>query len=456
MHPSYEISSGFMSIGFRETVIVDNNPQDRNFYLFVRDKNYTLIKENVLQLEGTKLVFDTRERILMSIDEKWNKNQLLDFIRNPIRPRGVYDEIKMVMKQYLEFQNDAHYGLITAWIIATYFHRCFNAVSFLFFYGKKGTGKSRCLDFLERLAFNANKTQGISVASLADTVDGVRGAFLFDQAESLSNPKNEEILGIMADSYTVGGGKRRIVNITNNSRKVVEFETFAPKAFASWREINSDLKDRCIEIRMPKTIGDFPYPEAHLKQWGKMRDRLYRLLLTNWRQAKEIYQNAGVGMAQRVKELWKPLDTILKLENVSEDEQTNIRNEFLKSMELTQTELDEREYELFTVLKNLLKTEGELVLSIKDIADMFDTSMGNFKTQKDGNINQKSVETWIGKALNGFNLYIKKEGRRHKRRAYRFSLEKVEDIFNRFTQTSGLSGQVAKYIDNQNLRETTP
>ena len=48
--------------------------------------------------------------------------------------------------------------------------------------------------------------------------------------------------------------------------------------------------------------------------WAEMRDILYRLLLTRWRDVQMIYQSAGERMPHRPKELWKPLDSVLTLE----------------------------------------------------------------------------------------------------------------------------------------------
>ncbi|MBF0488755.1 MAG: hypothetical protein HQK98_11410, partial [Nitrospirae bacterium] len=49
------------------------------------------------------------------------------------------------------------------------------------------------------------KVKGVSLPSLVDSVDGVRGTFLNDQAEALSN--NVDLVGLLADAYVRGGGK---------------------------------------------------------------------------------------------------------------------------------------------------------------------------------------------------------------------------------------------------------
>src|SRR5574337_577008 len=100
----------------------------------------------------------------------------------------------------------------------------------------------------------------------------------------------------------------------------MDFETYSPKAFASIKEIDSDLRDRCIEITMLRATKDFLEPEGFLPVWGELRDKLYRLLLTKWKEVREIYQITGEGVSHRVRELWRPIETILKLENVSPEE----------------------------------------------------------------------------------------------------------------------------------------
>lgn len=433
-HPSYEVNSDFMSLGFRETVIAGDHTEDQNLYLISRDGKYELCQDTMTKKETGTLLFDVRERMLININEKWCKAKLLEFIENPTLPIGLYQEIKQTLKQYIELGGEGHYGLLASWILATYFHQCFNAMPFVFFYGKKGCGKTRGLDLLERLAFNAYKTKGVSVASLADSIDATRSTFLNDQAESLSNPKNEEILGILADSYTIGGGKRRIVVLSNKSRKVVEFETYSPKAFASIKDIDSDLKDRCILFPMIRASREFLYPEAHLPVWGEMRDKLYRLLLVRWKDAREIYQTAGAGVSHRVKELWKPLEAMLRLEGVPQEEQKEVMSVFLESMQETQIELTDHENGLFETLLEMLKGTRQGVFSVWEIAG---------RIEHDGVLSDKALQTWVGNIIKQMGIYTSPMPRKNKKRAYLFDYDRVKDIYDRYTlKTGGAGGKV--------------
>ena len=415
-----------MSLGFRETVIPNNQPLDKNFYI-ISSQKISIHKEHVIKHEDKTVIFHEQDRLLLRVNDRWDKNKILGFMTNQEPPKELYREIKHTLKNYIEFQREAIYGIITAWIIATYFHRCFHAFPFLFIYGKKQSGKSRFLDLLERLSFNAIKVKGVSVASLADSIDGIRGTFLNDQAEELSDKKNTGILGILTDSYTIGGGKRRIVNTSNNGRKIMEFETYGPKAFASIKEIDSDLKDRCIEITMLRAIKEYPYPDAYLTIWGDLRDKLYKLLLTKWHVVKDIYQDTGKDVSHRVKELWRPIETILRLEDVPGEEMQEIKNFFLESMQETQNELSEYEISLFETLKDILRGKEKDILTVTDIAEKLKPDYATMDEKE-----KKRFQIWIGKTVKQLSLYDKSVGRKDGKRAYEFCYNRIDNIYQRY------------------------
>jgi hypothetical protein len=428
-HPAYDVNDLFMSLGFKEPVIEGKKVMDRNFYLVAHGDGFHRVEENTVQIGGFNVVFDVRNRILPTIGERWDKKGLGAFIKNPVEPNGVYGEVKQTIQAFVEFQKDAHYGLLAAWVIATYFARCFHAVPFLSILGKKQSGKSRLLELLNHLCFNAIKTKGVSLASLADSVDGVRGVFLQDQAESLSMEKYRELLGILTDSYTIGGGKRRVVDFQNRERRIAEFETYGFKAFASTKDVDTDLKDRCITIAMVRAAKEYPYPEAHLPLWGNVRDKLYRLALLRWKDVKAIYQNTGKNAKQRVRELWRPLETVLTLEGVDPAEITAIYEVFLEAMEEAQVGLSPMENALFEALFRLLTDESTRLLSAEDIRqELHGVETGESRPFT----SERSLQTWIGHRITRLYVYSEKLPPDGKRQKYRFDKDHVVDIFNRY------------------------
>jgi len=118
---------------------------------------------------------------------------------------------------------------------------------------------------------------------------------------------------------------------------------------------------------MLRATKDYPYPEAHLPIWSELRDKLYRLLLTRWQKVKEIYPDTGKGIIQRVRELWRPIETILKLENVVEQEVDEIKPAFLESMIETQAELSDREHDSEKAGRRKNKLEPHTALRLREV-----------------------------------------------------------------------------------------
>ncbi len=434
-HPAYEVNNMFSSVGFKEKVVVEGRIREKPLFIISHDGSFSLTREPLFILGNVKIVFEVEGRILKDLREKWDKGMVEAFLKHPETPKGVYREIKETLKAYIEFQREGHYGLVAAWIIATYFARCFHAVCFLFFYGKKQSGKSRVLDFLERLSFNSVKVKGVSTASLADSVDGVRGTFLVDQAELLSSLKYQELLGMLTDSYTIGGGKRRVVDFKNKERRLREFETYGFKGFASTRDIDSDLKDRCILVPMVRAEKEYPYPEAHLPIWKELRDKLYRLSLTRWPDVRQLYPGAGMRVKQRVRELWRPLETVLTLEAVPPSEVQTILDVFLEAMEETQAGLNETENELFRALFRLLDATPTRTMTAEEIRkEMTGVETGEGRKFK----SERALETWIGTKVSRLYLYSEKLRKDEKgKRPYSFTREQVEKIYARYTTGAG-------------------
>jgi len=443
VHPALHVQKEFLCVGFKYKVLVNNVPEDKPIFLFSgRKGGFYLTEEVAPRIGKMQIVIDLKNRLLPNIDNRWSKDSLTKFMEKNEPPTNVYNNLKSVLKSYIEFQKEEHYGLVAAWIISTYFHRCFNAIVYLFVFGKKGTAKSRLLQLLELLAFNAVKGTTSTHAAFIDTVDGMRGTFLTDQASALSDPKNAENIGFHADSYTIDGGKKRLVTQgSNGMRQVQEFEAYSPKGYASLTEIDEDLRDRCILIPMVRATKEYEYPAGYSPIWHDLRDSLYRLLLTRWTLALEIYPNTGMNLTQRPRELWRPLETVLRLENVGSEEIENLKRAFCLSIAETQDELSDRERVLIDALSLLTETKKDdpngvslssmdIMLQMKKIATAMQLDLG-FD-------NDKKYTTWIGKNIKRMSLASTRDPKKiAKRHCYIFHYNHIRDINSRF-QTNTL------------------
>lgn len=440
-HPSYEVNKDFMSLGFKLPVINNKKTEMHNCYIISRDGSITVTKNDFISLHESSVIFNTQDRVLLDLDDKWDRKDLVSFHKQPMKPEGLYYEIRKLLDTYIELQYPAQYGLISAWIIATYFHRCFHAFPFLYFPGIKQSGKSRILSLLERISFNAFKLRGITVPALGDTINSTRGTLIVDQAESLSDQKNLELVGLLADSYTPSGGKRRVISMENRVRRPLEFETYAPKVFASNKDIDTDLKDRCILFQMRKARKEYPYPAPHLPVWKEIRCKLYRLSLMCWKDATEIYQSTGEGVTQRARELWMPIETILRLEDVSENEIRSIMDVYQNSVLETEASFSDADHTLIHAINTLIgNTDEEVVLSIQQIIrhmgikgiDLEDTF---------GIRGNHALSIHIGKHLNTLGLYLRKSKKRiSQQRAYIFKKDHIMDLLSRYDENDGFNG----------------
>ncbi|MBF0488756.1 MAG: hypothetical protein HQK98_11415 [Nitrospirae bacterium] len=101
-HPSYEIHQDFMSLGFRETIVSDGVPVDRNFYLIAKDGNFYFHEGGVYKQGDLKIIFDERSRILIDHKDRWNRKKIEEFVANPIAPANVFETVKQTLKKYVE------------------------------------------------------------------------------------------------------------------------------------------------------------------------------------------------------------------------------------------------------------------------------------------------------------------------------------------------------------------
>ena len=201
---------------------------------------------------------------------------------------------------------------------------------------------------------------------------------------------------------------------------------------------------------MLRATRNYPEPEPFLSAWGDLRDKLYRLLLTKWQEAQAIYKDTGEGVCHRARELWRPLETLLRLEEVPADEAKAIKDFFLESMQETQSGLSEHEEKLIETLLDMLKDEGTGVYSARDI---------RLKMSIETDMNEKGLETRIGNIINQMSLFDKRGGKKNGKRTYHFSYAHVLDVSNRYSgstseinsktsETCGLGGKVVFSPEN--------
>ncbi len=414
IHGAIDFKQDGMNLGF--SLLVEGKKGLAAQQLFIINHGNAYEKQwggNKIALQQNNY-FIKPDSVLPGLIDRWSLQSINSFISSPYYPPWIYEYIKKVLQGYLELPFTAHYGLIASWTIATYFAPLFPAFPFLLFLGPKETGKSKMLEILSQYAFNAYKVKSITEAALSDTTDGLRGTILFDQAEYLS----KNMAGFLADSYKREGAKRRIVAFKNGTRYIRETSGYGPKAFASTRDLDVDLTDRCCLINMQRTTMSLPDLFGEEPGWDKIRNALYRFLLCKWTTVQDLFCSIPATGTRRG-ELWRPLQAVLVALEVADEEIYEIKKIFDNGIERTKNSLSPTEEALFQVLIERANDDDQFVMTTAELLKSMEDLLHK--------IDQPNVKS-LGKIISLFDLADSRKKRtRAKIMHYYFSSARIFD-----------------------------
>ena len=201
LHPSIDIREDIACVGFRQQVVRNGRIESENVHILSDEDGITSTAKETFAFDSRQYVFESKHLASGTVDlealKAWASNP------TPSAPYQMYQNLKTTLRTYIELP-EYSYSLLSAWIMGTYFYVTFPSYPYLSFLGPKETGKSNTLECLRNLCFNAVKTK-LTLASLCDTADSLRGTILIDQAHNLEG----ELKEILVDGYKKGGGKRR-------------------------------------------------------------------------------------------------------------------------------------------------------------------------------------------------------------------------------------------------------
>lgn len=391
LHPALEVRENLALVGLRHQKVVGEDVKQGIIVFIATPDGIGFTNKALIDFGETKSVLDLQGKLLPLAGDRIDLNNMLPWLKNPIPPDAhkLYALIRDKIKDYIYLPEPA-YGLIAAWIIGTYFYCAFSAYPFLHLLGPKETGKTNLLFHLSQLCFNAVRTTYITSPALADTTDALRGTLLLDQADNLD--RNPELLAVLVDSYKREGGRRRVVTLTKTSRKVDEFDSYSPKAFASKKTLPEDLVDRCFTINMAPAPCAYADPSASGENWKALRTELYKLLLTYYGQVCDLI-SSGLKEASRFGELWLPISIMLSLVKEEATQVEDTRNYCIEKFNLVRFELDDWRRALVEVV---LEAPAEILNT-----DLLDRLLTRLELRE---AEVKPGATWLGKELRTLGL----------------------------------------------------
>lgn len=243
-----------------------------------------------------------------------------------VEPWAVYQDVVDVFRRYVDYPNDLYYDFIAIWVIATYWFNLYPAFPYLHFLGFKRTGKSRTLEIIAELAFNALWSASMTAAAAYRTVEACSATLLMDEAENLrkkdkndkSDRGDDDKLEILKAGYQRG---QKAIRCSGDNNEPTGYDLYSPKAFGGTQSLDRILGDRVIPLilaRRGRELEEFNVTELH-SRFVALRDSLYVLMLDYGANIAEeirsgIYRPEGKddwkGVQDREKQLWTPILTV--------------------------------------------------------------------------------------------------------------------------------------------------
>lgn len=363
-------------------------------------------------------------------------------IKTSVDPyKDIFLPIKETLEKFIDFSNPTHSTVIALWIMGTYLFPIFEAYPYLGVGGMKGSGKSKILEILQRLTFNAFSTSNATPASLFRIIEKNLCTVLIDEGEALTGRESNQDLRLILNAGYKSSG---LVTRTNTETfKVETFRVYSPKAIASINPLDQTLASRCISIVLLRTsnkeIGRTRINDR-AADWQGLRNNLYLFTLEHSLRVAEIFDKDEElsDLTNRTNELFLPLFAIasycdqytegfdLKLlkilssfANESVDEEDNLDDWSLWVLEA----LDE----LVTASRPYLVKEIKHQISQQKIIQ------GEI-------IDEKMTPNWIGGCLRRFGFKRGKPTRQGK--TYQISRQQITDLQVRFGLKPPLDNKV--------------
>lgn len=339
----------------------------------------------------------------------------------------VFLPIKEALEKHIDFSHPLHSSLITIWIMGTYIFPIFETYPYLLLNGTRGSGKSKVLEILNYLAFNATITSNATTSSVFRIIEANLATILIDEGEMLTGNEQEKDLRLILNA---GYKKSGVVTRTNKDTHQVEiFSVYSPKVVATINPLDPTLRTRFIPIIMIKTgnknKGNVRVND-HSADWEKLRDGLYRFVLNCGFDLAEVFNNSKIInlLESRNNELWSPLLAIAEyIDHFHPDAGLFMPLARMAKEEADNTEaLDDWHSALLDSLKNLVTVHRSYL--IKDI------KRGMQPFLEDLNELEKIAGRWIGNALVRFGF--RKAPRQSEGIAYFIDPDKVKDLRIRY------------------------
>jgi len=281
--------------------------------------------------------------------------------------RTAFEAVRALVERLVEFQNDYEYDIVALWALGTYFHSFFPAYPYLWFHGPRGSGKTRALNVLYHICFNAHFVVDPSEASMFRLAELLHATLLIDELEWEVPQVRRAFEALLRAGY------KKHISVTRAwGEGVRKYSVYGPKAIASIRNLDRVLADRAIEVRMRRALRALGPALLDVMEEEFRVARTWCLLavLASWRAVLEAYGEVERELAGwvrgRVAELWLPLLALAKCIDQELYERLLLALDE-KSLERKLEDYDDLGVAILLALDDILDGKEEVKLSIYEL-----------------------------------------------------------------------------------------
>ncbi|WP_226361562.1 DUF3631 domain-containing protein [Pseudonocardia sp. ICBG1142] len=223
------------------------------------------------------------------------------------------DDVLSVLRRYVILPSEAAAHAVTLWIAATHAQPAWaHAARLVIRAPEKRCGKSRLLDIVEALCWNAFITVNSSPSAIFRSITDDPPTLLVDEADTIFGPAagaNEDLRGLLNAGHQ---RNRPAMRYDAAKQQVERIPTFAMAALAGIGTMPDTIEDRAVIVRMRRRADG-----EHVDPYRFRRDRpaLQTLCgsLHRWvRQVLPALEQAAPAMPveDRAADTWEPLVAI--------------------------------------------------------------------------------------------------------------------------------------------------
>lgn len=354
--------------------------------------------------------------------------------------------LEMFIRRFVVMGDDLP-ALLALWLIGTYCYTVFEYYPYLVLRSpEKRCGKSRTLDLISMLGFNAHQpTASPTEAQIFREPREDGGVQIYDEMEGMTGDK--ERWSAVTSVFNAGFHKGQVVaryRKTSQGQQKETFETYVPRAIASISSLETTLEDRSIMVMMQRLLPGQQTERFSLRRLDapaqRLRDDLYIFALSTAHTFADLYDGGEFpglcSLDHRAVDLWEPILAIAAVIDASggtgllTDQITNLAKRF--GGERASRSADDPNSMIIEVLDECLGLGTEAKISAQDLAEKVRLRLG--------------WESLTLKALaNRLHPLGLKSSRwresQENRRGYTYTRTQIDDLARRYTpESSGTSG----------------